>query len=63
MKNQQQIDTEIRALSDRVAAMERHVGMKTQLCAGYCDQPTANPSGMCIACQERERREMRKVPV
>ena len=57
MKTQQQIDTEIRALSDRIAALERHTGMKTQPCVGYCEQPTANPSGMCLVCRERERRE------
>ena len=55
MKSQQQIDTEIRALSDRMAALEQHIGLKTTICAGYCNQPTANPSGMCLACQERER--------
>jgi len=55
MKSQQQIDTEIRAVSDRIAALEQHIGLKTVICAGYCEQPTASPSGMCLACQERER--------
>jgi hypothetical protein len=56
MKSQQQIDTEIRALSDRIAALEQHMELKTTICAGYCGQPTANPGGICLACQERERR-------
>ena len=57
MKAQQQIDNEILALSNRMTALENHIGLKTEICAGYCNQPTANPSGMCLACQERERRE------
>jgi hypothetical protein len=56
MKAQQQIDNEILALSNRMTAMEQHIGLKTTICAGYCEQPTANPSGMCLACRERERR-------
>jgi hypothetical protein len=55
MKSQEQIDTEIRALSDRIAVVEKSLGLKTMICAGYCNQPTANPGGMCLACQERER--------
>jgi hypothetical protein len=49
-------DTMILALSNRMTAMERHMGLKTVICAGYCEQPTANPSGMCLACQAREHR-------
>jgi hypothetical protein len=50
MKTQEQIDTEILALSNRMTALEQHIGLKTVICAGYCEQPTANPSGMCLAC-------------
>ena len=56
MKAQQQIDNEILALSDRIAWLEIHMGLKTTRCAGYCEQPTANPSGICLACQAREHR-------
>jgi len=56
MKAQQQIDNEILALSNRMTALERHIGLKTEICAGYCEQPTANPSGICLACQAREHR-------
>ena len=59
MKTQQQIDTGILALSNRIAWLEIHMGLKTTRCAGYCEQPTANPGGMCLACQERERYEIR----
>jgi hypothetical protein len=48
-------DTMILALSDRIAWLEIHMGLKTTRCAGYCEQPTANPSGICLACQARER--------
>ena len=57
MKTEQQRDTEIRALSERLTVIERSLGLKTTTCAGYCGQPTANPGGMCLACQERDRRE------
>ena len=56
MKAQERIDTGIRALSDRISWLEIHMGLKTTICAGYCEQPTANPGGMCLACQVREHR-------
>ena len=56
MKTQEQVDTEILALSERMTALERHIGLKTEMCVGYCNQPTANPFGMCLACQNQERR-------
>jgi hypothetical protein len=59
MKSQEEIDVEIRALSDRISWLEIHMGLKTKICAGYCNQPTANPGGICLACQERERHEIR----
>ena len=54
-----ELDIFVRALSDRIAALEKHIGLKTEMCAGYCNQPTANPGGMCVACQERDRHEIR----
>jgi len=55
------MDTAIQALSDRISAIEKHLGIKTVPCAGYCEQPTGEPSGMCTACQERERVELRRL--
>jgi hypothetical protein len=56
MTRDERIDTEILALSNRMTALEQHIGLKTVICAGYCEQPTANPSGMCLACHAREHR-------
>jgi hypothetical protein len=47
----------MRSLIDRVAEIERHLGIKTQECAGYCDQPTTDPNGMCESCREIDRYE------
>jgi hypothetical protein len=55
MKTQVQIDNELRALSDRITEIERQMGLKTTMCAGYCNQPTTDPFGMCLACQMREK--------
>jgi hypothetical protein len=51
------MDTATQALSDRVAEIERQLGIRTEMCAGYCYQPTTDAGGMCQACRERERNE------
>jgi len=59
MKN---MEYEIKVLSDRIAEIERRLGIKTEVCAGYCGQPTSEPDGMCQACRERDGRESRRPP-
>jgi len=51
------MDTATEALSNRIAEIERRLGIKTETCAGYCEQPTSDPGGMCQVCRERERQE------
>lgn len=53
----EEMDTTTRALSDRVTEIEKRLGIKTEMCCGYCEQPTSDPGGMCQACRERERQE------
>lgn len=48
---------EMEALKLRVEEIERRLGIQTAMCAGYCDQPTAEPGGMCQSCQEIDRYE------
>ena len=55
------MDPKLKSLSDRIAVIERHLGIKTQMCAGYCDQPTTDPGGMCESCREIERYEMSRL--
>ena len=55
------METEIKALSDRIEQIERRLGIHTVTCAGYCEQPTSDPGGMCQSCRERERRELREL--
>lgn len=58
-KRRIRMDTAIklRALEERVSELEQWLGIATQLCAGYCDQPTTDPGGMCSLCREKERQE------
>ena len=55
------METKLKALSDRIAGIERQLGIKTVMCAGYCEQPTSDPGGMCQPCRERERKEDAKL--
>jgi hypothetical protein len=51
------MDTANKAMSDRISEIERRLGIKTQMCAGYCEQPTSDPGEMCAACREQDVRE------
>lgn len=53
--------SELSALKSRVFELERRAGMRTVLCAGYCDQPTTEPGGMCQPCRERDAQEARRL--
>lgn len=53
--------TKIKSLEKRVLDLECKVGIQTVLCAGYCDQPTSDPRGMCQPCREQEQRGFRKL--
>ena len=46
-----------KALSDRITEIEKKLGINTVQCAGYCEQPTSDPGGMCQTCRDRERQE------
>lgn len=55
------MDPVLKSLLDRVLVIERHLGIETQMCVGYCDQPTNDPGGMCESCREIERYEFARL--
>ncbi len=55
------MDPVLKSLLDRVLVIERSLGLATQMCVGYCDQPTTGPGGMCESCREIERHELARM--